>query len=54
MDKFPTEGGAKNPSHRIIPFLPGKVFFLSEAKAKKRIPMIDEYCKVWGNEIRYS
>lgn len=26
LDKFPIEGGQKDPKQRIIPFLPGKPF----------------------------
>lgn len=48
LDKFPIEGGATDPSLRIIPFLPGKIFFgRSQVRdvAMKRLGEIDAYCK---------
>ncbi|XP_054245154.1 SH3 and PX domain-containing protein 2B [Indicator indicator] len=48
LDKFPTEGGQKDPKQRIIPFLPGKILFrrshIRDVAVKRLIP-IDEYCK---------
>ncbi|KAM8973101.1 SH3 and PX domain-containing protein 2B isoform 2-T2 [Pelodytes ibericus] len=48
LDKFPVEGGQKDPKQRIIPFLPGKILFrrshIRDVAVKRLIP-IDEYCK---------
>ncbi|XP_062826500.1 SH3 and PX domain-containing protein 2B isoform X1 [Anolis carolinensis] len=48
LDKFPMEGGQKDPKQRIIPFLPGKILFrrshIRDVAIKRLIP-IDEYCK---------
>ncbi|XP_068815478.1 SH3 and PX domain-containing protein 2B isoform X1 [Struthio camelus] len=48
LDKFPMEGGQKDPKQRIIPFLPGKILFrrshIRDVAVKRLIP-IDEYCK---------
>ncbi|XP_066185486.1 SH3 and PX domain-containing protein 2B isoform X1 [Sylvia atricapilla] len=48
LDKFPMEGGQKDPKQRIIPFLPGKILFrrshVRDVAVKRLIP-IDEYCK---------
>ncbi|XP_036402441.1 SH3 and PX domain-containing protein 2A-like isoform X1 [Megalops cyprinoides] len=48
LDKFPIEGGQKDPKQRIIPFLPGKVLFRrSHVRdvAMKRLRHIDDYCR---------
>ncbi|KAF4802089.1 SH3 and PX domain-containing protein 2B [Turdus rufiventris] len=49
LDKFPMEGGQKDPKQRIIPFLPGKILFrrshIRDVAVKRLIP-IDEYCKL--------
>ncbi|XP_025095174.1 SH3 and PX domain-containing protein 2A-like isoform X2 [Pomacea canaliculata] len=48
LDKFPIQAGAADPSLRIIPFLPGKIFFgRSQIRdvAMKRLGEIDTYCK---------
>ncbi|XP_039260716.2 uncharacterized protein LOC120336968 isoform X1 [Styela clava] len=48
LETFPYEGGLKEPSARIIPFLPGKILFRrSHVRdvAMKRLKPIDEYCK---------
>lgn len=48
LDKFPIDAGATDPTLRIIPFLPGKIFFgRSQIRdvAMKRLGEIDEYCK---------
>ncbi|XP_009945327.1 PREDICTED: SH3 and PX domain-containing protein 2A-like, partial [Leptosomus discolor] len=48
LDKFPIEGGQKDPKQRIIPFLPGKILFRrSHVRdvAVKRLKPIDEYCR---------
>uniref|UniRef100_A0A3P8ZMI4 SH3 and PX domain-containing protein 2A n=1 Tax=Esox lucius TaxID=8010 RepID=A0A3P8ZMI4_ESOLU len=48
LDKFPVEGGQKDPKKRIIPFLPGKVLFRrSQVRdvAVKRLKHIDDYCR---------
>jgi len=47
IDAFPVEGGVKNPAERILPFLPGKVFFRSNVRevALKRKTALDDYCK---------
>ncbi|KAM4748312.1 SH3 and PX domain-containing protein 2B [Rhinophrynus dorsalis] len=48
LDKFPVEGGQKDPKQRIIPFLPGKILFRRSHirdVAVKRLKPIDEYCK---------
>ncbi|OCT87730.1 SH3 and PX domain-containing protein 2B isoform X2 [Xenopus laevis] len=48
LDKFPVEGGQKDPKQRIIPFLPGKILFrrshIRDVAVRRLIP-IDEYCK---------
>ncbi|XP_039632081.1 SH3 and PX domain-containing protein 2B isoform X1 [Polypterus senegalus] len=47
LDKFPVEGGQKDPKQRIIPFLPGKILFRRSHirdVAMKRLGPIDEYC----------
>ncbi|MEQ2195995.1 SH3 and PX domain-containing protein 2A [Xenoophorus captivus] len=49
LDKFPIEGGQKDPKKRIIPFLPGKILFRrSHVRdvAMKRLRFIDDYCRV--------
>lgn len=49
LDKFPIEGGQKDPKQRIIPFLPGKVLFRrSHVRdvAMKRLRHLDDYCRV--------
>ncbi|GFN84110.1 Sh3 and px domain-containing protein 2a [Plakobranchus ocellatus] len=48
LESFPIEGGSIAPEKRIIPFLPGKIFFgRSHIKdvAVKRLDDIREYCK---------
>ncbi|XP_061602166.1 SH3 and PX domain-containing protein 2A isoform X2 [Cololabis saira] len=48
LDKFPLEGGQKDPKSRIIPFLPGKVLFRRSHirdVAVKRLKHLDNYCK---------
>ncbi|XP_062927537.1 SH3 and PX domain-containing protein 2A isoform X2 [Mobula hypostoma] len=48
LDKFPVEGGQKDPKLRCIPFLPGKILFKrSHVRdvAMKRLRPIDEYCR---------
>ncbi|CAG5123314.1 unnamed protein product, partial [Candidula unifasciata] len=48
LDHFPIEAGTIDPEKRLIPFLPGKIFFgRSQIKdvAMKRLREIDEYCK---------
>uniref|UniRef100_A0A4W3IJ55 SH3 and PX domains 2A n=1 Tax=Callorhinchus milii TaxID=7868 RepID=A0A4W3IJ55_CALMI len=48
LDKFPVEGGQKDPKLRCIPFLPGKILFRrSHVRdvALKRLKPIDEYCR---------
>ncbi|XP_018412419.1 PREDICTED: SH3 and PX domain-containing protein 2A-like [Nanorana parkeri] len=48
LDKFPSEGGQKDPKQRIIPFLPGKILFRRSHirdVAVKRLKPIDEYCR---------
>ena len=52
LESFPKEGGLRDPSERIIPFLPGKILFgRSHVKevALKRKGLIDEYCNVCIN-----
>ncbi|KAG8578662.1 hypothetical protein GDO81_010573 [Engystomops pustulosus] len=48
LDKFPVEGGQKDPKQRIIPFLPGKILFrrshIRDVAVRRLIP-IDDYCK---------
>ena len=49
LESFPREGGLKDPSDRIIPFLPGKILLgRSHVRevAMKRLKPIDEYCCV--------
>uniref|UniRef100_A0A671K2Q0 SH3 and PX domain-containing protein 2B-like n=1 Tax=Sinocyclocheilus anshuiensis TaxID=1608454 RepID=A0A671K2Q0_9TELE len=46
LDKFPVEGGQKDPKRRIIPFLPGKILFRRSHirdVAMKRLKPINEY-----------
>ncbi|MFT7807142.1 SH3 and PX domain-containing protein 2A isoform X1, partial [Arapaima gigas] len=48
LDKFPIEGGQKDPKKRIIPFLPGKILFRrSHVRdvAMRRLRFIDDYCR---------
>ncbi|XP_056147839.1 SH3 and PX domain-containing protein 2A isoform X2 [Lampris incognitus] len=48
LDKFPIEGGQKDPKKRIIPFLPGKVLFRRSHirdVAVKRLKHLDNYCQ---------
>lgn len=48
LDKFPIEGGQKDPKQRIIPFLPGKILFRRSHirdVAVKRLKPINEYCR---------
>ncbi|XP_026228185.1 SH3 and PX domain-containing protein 2B isoform X1 [Anabas testudineus] len=48
LDKFPVEGGQKDPKRRIIPFLPGKILFRRSHirdVAMKRLGPINEYCR---------
>ncbi|XP_060624307.1 SH3 and PX domain-containing protein 2A isoform X2 [Anolis sagrei] len=48
LDKFPIEGGQKDPKQRIIPFLPGKILFRRSHirdVAVKRLRPIDDYCR---------
>ncbi|XP_046885705.1 SH3 and PX domain-containing protein 2A isoform X1 [Hypomesus transpacificus] len=48
LDKFPIEGGQKDPKKRIIPFLPGKVLFRRSHirdVAVKRLRHLDDYCR---------
>ncbi|XP_041697430.1 SH3 and PX domain-containing protein 2A-like [Coregonus clupeaformis] len=48
LDKFPVEGGRKDPKQRIIPFLPGKLLFRrSQVRdvAVKRLKHLNDYCK---------
>ncbi|XP_078499830.1 SH3 and PX domain-containing protein 2A isoform X2 [Lissotriton helveticus] len=48
LDRFPVEGGQKDPKQRIIPFLPGKVLFRRSRirdVAVRRLKPIDEYCR---------
>uniref|UniRef100_A0A4W4EQU0 SH3 and PX domains 2B n=1 Tax=Electrophorus electricus TaxID=8005 RepID=A0A4W4EQU0_ELEEL len=48
LDKFPVEGGQKDPKQRIIPFLPGKILFRRSHirdVAMKRLGPINEYCR---------
>ncbi|XP_066549678.1 SH3 and PX domain-containing protein 2A isoform X2 [Amia ocellicauda] len=48
LDKFPIEGGQKDPKQRIIPFLPGKILFRrSHVRdvAVRRLRPIDDYCR---------
>ncbi|XP_044521478.1 SH3 and PX domain-containing protein 2A isoform X1 [Gracilinanus agilis] len=52
LDKFPIEGGQKDPKQRIIPFLPGKILFRRSHirdVAVKRLKPIDEYCRALTN-----
>ncbi|KAF6736959.1 SH3 and PX domain-containing protein 2A [Oryzias melastigma] len=47
LDKFPIEGGQKDPKKRIIPFLPGKVLFRRSHirdVAVRRLRHLDNYC----------
>jgi hypothetical protein len=49
LELFPEEGGTKDPTKRMIPFLPGKkIFGRSHVRevAMKRLNPIDEYCRV--------
>ncbi|CAK6953120.1 SH3 and PX domain-containing protein 2A isoform X2 [Scomber scombrus] len=48
LDKFPIDGGQKDPKKRIIPFLPGKVLFRRSHirdVAVRRLKHLDNYCK---------
>uniref|UniRef100_H2ZJ71 PX domain-containing protein n=1 Tax=Ciona savignyi TaxID=51511 RepID=H2ZJ71_CIOSA len=48
LETFPREGGLKDPSTRIIPYLPGKILFRRSNirdVALKRVQSIGEYCK---------
>jgi hypothetical protein len=48
LELFPEEGGTKDPTKRMIPFLPGKkIFGRSHVRevAMKRLNPIDEYCR---------
>uniref|UniRef100_A0A3B4AKJ6 SH3 and PX domains 2Aa n=1 Tax=Periophthalmus magnuspinnatus TaxID=409849 RepID=A0A3B4AKJ6_9GOBI len=47
LDKFPIEGGQKDPKKRIIPFLPKILFRRSHVRdvAMKRLRFIDDYCR---------
>uniref|UniRef100_H2YLR2 SH3 and PX domain-containing protein 2A n=1 Tax=Ciona savignyi TaxID=51511 RepID=H2YLR2_CIOSA len=48
LEKFPKEGGQKDPSRRILPFLPGKILFKrsdTREVALKRLGSISEYCE---------
>ncbi|XP_014059450.1 SH3 and PX domain-containing protein 2A isoform X2 [Salmo salar] len=48
LDKFPVEGGQKDPKKRIIPFLPGKLLFRrSQVRdvAVKRLKHLNDYCR---------
>ncbi|XP_062867191.1 SH3 and PX domain-containing protein 2B isoform X2 [Trichomycterus rosablanca] len=48
LDKFPLEGGQKDPKRRIIPFLPGKILFRRSHirdVAMKRLRPINDYCR---------
>ncbi|XP_060084602.1 SH3 and PX domain-containing protein 2A-like isoform X2 [Ylistrum balloti] len=48
LDKFPLEAGLLDPMKRIIPFLPGKIYFgRSHIRdvALKRLKPINDYCK---------
>ncbi|KAG9268233.1 SH3 and PX domain-containing protein 2A-like [Astyanax mexicanus] len=48
LDLFPEEGGERDPKHRIIPLLPGKVVFgRSQVRdvAVRRLKHLDNYCQ---------
>jgi len=48
LDRFPAEGGRKDPSQRILPFLPGKLYFQRSATRDvtiQRLGKISEYCQ---------
>uniref|UniRef100_S4RFV7 SH3 and PX domains 2Aa n=1 Tax=Petromyzon marinus TaxID=7757 RepID=S4RFV7_PETMA len=48
LDKFPVEGGQRDPKLRTIPFLPGKILFRRSHirdVAVKRLKPINEYCR---------
>ncbi|CAM9393873.1 unnamed protein product [Lampetra fluviatilis] len=48
LDKFPVQGGQKDPKQRTIPFLPGKILFRRSHirdVAVRRLKPIDEYCR---------
>ncbi|MFT7796188.1 SH3 and PX domain-containing protein 2B isoform X1 [Arapaima gigas] len=49
LDKFPVEGGQKDPKRRIIPFLPGRKILFRRSHirdvAMKRLRPINEYCR---------
>lgn len=50
LEKFPVESGQLDPNQRVIPFLPGKIYFgRSQVRdvAVKRLSHIDDYCKVF-------
>ncbi|XP_078509133.1 SH3 and PX domain-containing protein 2B isoform X3 [Lissotriton helveticus] len=56
LDKFPMEGGQKDPKQRIIPFLPGKILFrrshIRDVAVRRLVP-IDEYCRALIQLPRY-
>ncbi|XP_032227901.2 SH3 and PX domain-containing protein 2B [Nematostella vectensis] len=47
LEEFPDEGGVKDPSARVLPFLPGKILFgrshVRDVAVKRKEP-IQEYC----------
>lgn len=52
LEKFPVESGQLDPNQRVIPFLPGKIYFgRSQVRdvAVKRLSHIDDYCKALIN-----
>lgn len=52
LEKFPVESGQLDPNQRVIPFLPGKIYFgHSQVRdvAVKRLSHIDDYCKALIN-----
>jgi hypothetical protein len=55
LDKFPKEAGEKDPSDRIIPFIPGKIIFGRSAiktVALDRLYPLNAYCKVSNNYLQ--
>lgn len=44
LDKFPIEGGQKDPKKRIIPFLPGNEWPVSPPRLHQTRPRIDNVC----------
>lgn len=40
LDKFPIEGGQKDPKKRIIPFLPGITLYLSFFSLSEKTPVL--------------